>query len=101
MFYDDGGAWALWEIPDESLVSEMMDHPYFALKPPKSTGCEVFGKTYTMKFVAMAKECGINDDDIVATATAFTARTIVEGYKRFVFPMCRIDEVIVSGGGCA
>ncbi|KJD47013.1 hypothetical protein QD47_04195 [Paenibacillus terrae] len=36
---------------------------------------------------------------MVATATAFTARTIADGYRRHVFPVCRMDEVIVSGGG--
>ncbi|MNN64415.1 Anhydro-N-acetylmuramic acid kinase [compost metagenome] len=77
----------------------MMEHPYFALQPPKSTGREVFGKAYAEQFVAKAQQRGLSDADIVATATAFTAQTIVEGYIRYVFPACRIDEVIVSGGG--
>lgn len=42
---------------------------------------------------------GLDGSDIVATATAFTARTIAEGCKRFVFPRCSIAEIIVSGGG--
>lgn len=99
MSYDDGGSWAAQGTPDEVLVDQMMQHPYFALKPPKSTGREVFGKAYAEQFVTLARARGLNDADIVATATAFTARTIAEGYLRYVFPVCEIDEVIVSGGG--
>lgn len=99
MSYDNGGAWAAQGTADEALVDEMMEHPYFALQPPKSTGREVFGKAYAGQFVTNAQQRGLSDADIVATATAFTARTIAEGYNRYVFPACRIDEVIVSGGG--
>ncbi|MEK5239367.1 anhydro-N-acetylmuramic acid kinase [Paenibacillus sp. FSL L8-0470] len=99
MSYDDGGSWAAQGTPDEVLVDQMLQHPYFALKPPKSTGREVFGKAYAEQFVSLARARGLNDADIVATATAFTARTIAEGYVRYVFPVCQIDEVIVSGGG--
>ncbi|MEK4060391.1 MULTISPECIES: anhydro-N-acetylmuramic acid kinase [Paenibacillus] len=99
MSYDDGGSWAAQGTPDEVLVDQMMEHPYFALKPPKSTGREVFGKAYAEQFVSLARARCLNDADIVATATAFTARTITEGYLRYVFPVCEIDEVIVSGGG--
>ncbi|AJY77747.1 anhydro-N-acetylmuramic acid kinase [Paenibacillus beijingensis] len=97
--YDDGGKWAAAGTPDEALVAELMAHPYFTLAPPKSTGREVFGKSYTAEFVGRARQRGLADADIVATATAFTAESIAEGYRRFVFPRCRIDEVIVSGGG--
>ncbi|MEK8215892.1 MULTISPECIES: anhydro-N-acetylmuramic acid kinase [unclassified Paenibacillus] len=99
MSYDDGGSWAAQGTPDEVLVDQMLQHPYFALKPPKSTGREVFGKAYAEQFVSLTRARGLNDADIVATATAFTARTIAEGYVRYVFPVCQIDEVIVSGGG--
>jgi len=97
--YDDGGAWAAKGSPDEALVAELMAHPYFAMEPPKSTGRELFGKGYAADFLARARERGLSAADTVATATAFTARSIAEGCRRFVFPRCRIDEVIVSGGG--
>ncbi|WP_309121870.1 anhydro-N-acetylmuramic acid kinase [Paenibacillus sp.] len=97
--YDDGGAWAASGRPDESLVDELMRHPYFDLPPPKSTGREVFGKAYTEAFLEAARARGLSDADIVATATAFTARTIAHAYRRDVFPRCEIGEVIVTGGG--
>ncbi|MFD1773363.1 anhydro-N-acetylmuramic acid kinase [Paenibacillus rhizophilus] len=97
--YDEGGSWAAQGHADEALVAEMLDHPYFAAEPPKSTGRELFGKAYAAEFVSRTTARGLSESDIVATATAFTARTITEGCKRFVFPRCAIDEVIVSGGG--
>ncbi len=60
---------------------------------------EIFGKDYARQFVASARQRGLDGADMVATATAFTARTIADGYRRHVFPVCRMDEVIVSGGG--
>ena len=36
---------------------------------------------------------------MLATLTAFTARSIKMSYDRFVFPKAPIDEVILSGGG--
>lgn len=97
--FDDQGRWAAEGVPDETLVAEMMAHPYFQLKPPKSTGREVFGKAYAAGFIAKAKQRGLGNADIVATATAFTARSIADSYRQFVFPRCSIDEVIVTGGG--
>ena len=37
--------------------------------------------------------------DIISTLTHFTARTIVDSYKDFVFPKIQLDEIIFSGGG--
>lgn len=99
MAYDDGGQWAAEGTADEQLVAELMAHPYFGMEPPKSTGRELFGKAYAAEFLGKAKDRGLGHADIVATATSFTARSIAEGYRRFVFPRCRIDEVIVTGGG--
>ncbi|CAM4117067.1 anhydro-N-acetylmuramic acid kinase [Saccharibacillus endophyticus] len=100
MTYDDGGAWASSGTPCEALVDKMLEHPYFRQAPPKSTGREVFGKAYTQAFVELAREgFRLGDADIVASATLFTARSIAESCRNFVFPRCRIDEVIVSGGG--
>ncbi|HZG85682.1 anhydro-N-acetylmuramic acid kinase [Paenibacillus sp.] len=97
--YDDGGAWAAEGRADDALVDELLRHPYFELPPPKTTGRELFGKAYTEAFLARARERGLADADIVATATAFTARSIAHAYRRDVFPRCAVGEVIVTGGG--
>lgn len=99
MGYDADGAWAAEGNADGELLEELLAHPYFTQLPPKSTGRELFGAAYTAAYIAKAQERGLAAADIVATATAFTARSIAEACRRFVEPRCRIDEVIVSGGG--
>ena len=37
--------------------------------------------------------------DIIATVTALTAQTIFNAYREFIFPVTKIDEVIIGGGG--
>ncbi|WP_223067123.1 anhydro-N-acetylmuramic acid kinase [Paenibacillus caui] len=98
--YDDEGRWASQGTPDERLVSECMSHPYFEMEPPKSTGRELFGKAYAVRFAEAAERLGVSrKEDIVASAALFTARSIADSYKRFVVPKVQVDEVIVTGGG--
>lgn len=97
--YDENGKWAAEGTPDQAWVSEMIQHPYFSLVPPKSTGRELFGAAYAAAFLAGGRECGLSSADIVATATWFTAKSIADSYERWVFSKYTIDEIIVSGGG--
>ncbi|MGG4105002.1 anhydro-N-acetylmuramic acid kinase [Paenibacillus lautus] len=97
--YDDSGTWAARGNPDQALLSEMMEHPYFHAEPPKSTGREWFGHNYAVSFLEQARLRKLSDEDVMATATAFTAHTIADSYVRYVFPRYKIDEVIVTGGG--
>jgi anhydro-N-acetylmuramic acid kinase len=41
----------------------------------------------------------VTASDVVATATAFTARSIRDAIERFVLPGGEYSELIVSGGG--
>jgi len=97
--YDANGDWAARGTVDSGTLSEMMAHPYFSMKPVKTTGREMFGKPYAAEWLARMKERGLAPEDIVATFTAFTAETIARGYKDFVLPQYPIGEVIISGGG--
>ncbi|MFD0590428.1 anhydro-N-acetylmuramic acid kinase [Paenibacillus sp. GCM10027627] len=99
MSYDAEGAWAALGEPDEEWLDELMEHPYFRMPPPKSTGRELFGAEYTRGFLVRAAERGLEAADIIATATAFTAYSIAQACRELVMPRSRIDELIVSGGG--
>ncbi|OCT11296.1 anhydro-N-acetylmuramic acid kinase [Paenibacillus pectinilyticus] len=99
MSYDANGDWAAKGKVHQELLEDMLAHPYFQELPPKTTGREIFGKAYVASWLASAVERGLPQEDIVATATAFTAHSIARGYKDFIFPQCDIAEVIVSGGG--
>ncbi|NMO97937.1 anhydro-N-acetylmuramic acid kinase [Paenibacillus lemnae] len=97
--YDDGGVWAAQGNVHEGLVQDLMAHRYFQMAPPKSTGRELFGKSYAAAFMEQASHRGLSDADMIATATAFTACSIEASLRHHVFPVMHIDEVILSGGG--
>jgi anhydro-N-acetylmuramic acid kinase len=95
--YDRGGAMAVKGTPDEELLREMLRHPFFRRRPPKSTGREQFGQQYCEWLYDKARRKGLLPEDIVATATAFTASTIASAYRRFL--PATPDEMILCGGG--
>ncbi len=82
-------------IPD--LIEELLGHPYFKKAPPKSTGRELFGVAFAKKLMNRYPEDAWRD--LIATLTAFTARSIHQSLARFVLPWSPIDEMIFSGGG--
>jgi anhydro-N-acetylmuramic acid kinase len=78
---------------------------YFSALPPKSCGREEFGSAFVDRFISLCRGKGGSDADVVATATALTAESVVEGYRRFVWahlgaaaPLAR-TEFVVAGGG--
>ena len=97
--YDSGGEFAALGSPNEDLLNELLNDAWFAIPPPKSTGREKFGDELARTLVADWREHGIADTDIVATLTAFTARTIAHGIGRFAAKEERVHEVLASGGG--
>jgi anhydro-N-acetylmuramic acid kinase len=97
--YDEGGALAAKGRPDKEIVARLMEDPYFARRPPKSTGREVYGAAFAKALAAEAAKRGLSFEDGLATATAFTAETIASAYKDFILPATRISRVLVAGGG--
>lgn len=93
--YDKDGLIAASGRMNQSVLNEMMQLPFLAEEPPKSTGRELFNPEYVARFI---KRCfGADPADIVATATAFTAASIADAYRRFLPEP--IEEVLLSGGG--
>lgn len=81
----------------EDVVVHFLKAPFFGYKPPKTAGREEFGNAFVRLFL---KRCGRADrPDIVATATALTARSIADSLKQFVLPKSPYHDFIVSGGG--
>lgn len=99
MQYDDGGAIASRGNVSQVLLSSLMEDPYFSMKPPKSTGREVYGDAFAQSFWKKGLALGLSFEDLVATSTAFTAHSIAQSYKDFVLPVTPLHTVIVSGGG--
>lgn len=95
--YDKQGKIASRGKVDIRLLSKLMDNKYFKLAPPKTTGRELFGTRYADRLYETAKKSNICDNDIIATATAWTAISIVKAYQDFLPNMP--DELILCGGG--
>ena len=70
------------------LLSWALDHPYFRLPPPKSTGREEFGEDFLARFVRHGKRAGASYPDLVATAAALTASSIA-GAPANIWGDCR------------
>ena len=97
--FDEDGRRASSGSASEELLAALLDDPYFSQPPPKSTGRERFGEAYAIDLVGRGRELGLTDDDLVASATALTARTIADAYANLLAPGRLPDECIVSGGG--
>lgn len=95
--YDAGGSWAARGRANEKLLGELMAHPYLKEAPPKTTGREMFGTPFGEQIWANAMNHGISTDDLIATLTEFTAKSIAEAYVKFLPTLP--NEIIVSGGG--
>lgn len=95
--FDQDGARAARGRVHEALVAELLEDPYFARRPPKSTGRERFGERYVDALRARGAALGLGDDDLVATATALTARSIAAAYRDFLPAVPR--RVLLAGGG--
>ncbi len=96
--YDRDGRIAASGTVLDPVIAELLRLPFFRRKPPKTAGREEFGRQFAHQFI---KCCGrASKPDIVATATALTARSIADALRRFVLPhRGRFREFVVSGGG--
>jgi anhydro-N-acetylmuramic acid kinase len=74
------------------LLDRLLDHPYFRLDPPKSTGRETFSAA--LLDATLAELPPVDDADLLATLTELTARTVAAGLAPYA-----VAELLVSGGG--
>ena len=101
--YDrDGRVAASGRVLDE-VIARLLRAQFFRQKPPRTAGREEFGREYVGRFLQLCR--GARKPDVVATATALTARSIADAVRRFVLPQFASrsqrhgHQMIVSGGG--
>jgi anhydro-N-acetylmuramic acid kinase len=95
--FDRDGRMAASGTPIDGVLRYFLDTGFFRRQPPKTAGREEFGSGFVRTFL---ERCGgAGEHDIVATATALTARSIANSLKRFVLPRQFYRDFIVSGGG--
>lgn len=97
--YDVDGALAKVGRPIESVLETLLADPWFEVPPPKSTGRERYTPAFIADFIARCRAArgDVRDEDIVATAAWFTARSIERAFARFIPEP--VEEVLLSGGG--
>ncbi len=97
--YDMDGALAAVGRPLTTVIDELLQHPYFASPPPKSTGRELFDAAYVRALIDRCRVAmpACTNEDVVRTATELTARSIADAYRRFMPEP--VEEVLLSGGG--
>lgn len=92
--FDRAGHWAESGRIDEDLLSLMLEEPYFGLPAPKSTGRELFNRSWLMeKLEQLGSRPG--DADVQATLLALTVKSISKAIRT----QLDAGEVIVCGGG--
>ena len=96
MPFDKNGEIARTGKIDENWLNKLLNNNYYQLLPPKSTGRELFNDQYAEEMLLYAPK---EKQDVIATITALTAKTIANAYKDFVFPKTNIKEVVLGGGG--
>ncbi|PWI07558.1 anhydro-N-acetylmuramic acid kinase [Streptomyces sp. NWU339] len=90
--YDRDGTLAARGRVDPALLQRLLDEPYYAKPPPKTTGKELFHWPYLQ--AALTGRDRIQAEDVVATVTHLTARTVADAVRA-----AGASEVIASGGG--
>jgi anhydro-N-acetylmuramic acid kinase len=104
--FDRNGAFAAQGKELAQVLASALRNPYFQLKPPRTAGREQFGREYAAKFIFACQRHSSKQQDALATATALTAESIAQSYKRFVQTKMKSGiktstgvDYIVSGGG--
>lgn len=93
--YDAGGAWAAAGNADATLLATLLDEPFFAAPPPKSTGRDLFNAAWLDAALARAQWRG-RGEDLQATLAQLTARTIADAVRAHA-PDTR--DLLACGGG--
>jgi anhydro-N-acetylmuramic acid kinase len=90
--YDDDGAWAASGKVIPVLLDALLDHEFFKLAPPKSTGRDTFNFAWVKRTLAG----GEAQADVQATLLELTAVSIARSMKTHC---AGASEAYVCGGG--
>jgi anhydro-N-acetylmuramic acid kinase len=93
--YDEGGLGAMAGEVVYPAVERMLNNPYFWQRPPRSTDGPAMIGLFQACFGPELQTRPLSD--LLATATAITARALAQAMHRFL--PHEPDQVILSGGG--
>jgi anhydro-N-acetylmuramic acid kinase len=90
--FDINGAWAATGHPDAALLERLLAEPYFALRPPKSTGRDLFNSAW----LGHKLTSSLAAEDVQASLLELTAHGISAHIQRYA---SAAQTAIVCGGG--
>ena len=90
--YDGNGAWAASGRLLPALLEQMLDEPFFALPPPKSTGRDLFNMAWLRGKLRGDERA----EDVQATLLELTCRTIAQAIQKHCSGTA---EIYLCGGG--
>lgn len=93
--FDRDGTRALRGTVDAALLERLLDDPYLAASPPKSTGRERYGRAEAEGLLAAWDARPL--DDLVATLTAFSVESVVAACRTHLPELP--ERLLVGGGG--
>jgi anhydro-N-acetylmuramic acid kinase len=91
--FDPDGQWASTGRVDRRLLDLLLAEPFFAQRPPKSTGRDLFNAGWIERALARRGD-SLRPEDIQATLTELSAVTIARSCEQW-----EADEVYLCGGG--
>ena len=97
--FDCDGRWAARGKASETLLNQWVAHPYFKMKPPKSTGRELFGEPFFERILPQTRQARLSRFDVLATLAELTARSLALNYQVHLGSLP--ETVILTGGGAA
>ena len=97
--FDRGAKIAMRGKFQTALCEMLFRDAYYRQPPPKSAGREQYGTEYVEKIAAWGRKHAAPDEDLIRTATVFTALSIVDAWNRFVAPRAKISQLVAAGGG--
>jgi anhydro-N-acetylmuramic acid kinase len=92
---DTGGHWGNTGRVDETLVTRLLNDPFFALAPPKTTGREYFNLNWLQR-TAGPEVAALAPEDVMRSLYELTARSVANAVIEHM-PACQ--RVLLCGGG--
>jgi len=93
--YDENGTWSSSYTYDQTLLNNLLSHPYFKKVPPKSTGREAFDLDWINQVLSKLNNT-IKPGIVQSTLCELTARSISDAMKDYA---ANTTEILVCGGG--
>lgn len=95
--YDRDGELSAAGTVNEEMLAELLEHPFFSRKLPRSAWRNDFSSSYGASI--LEKYSHVDRHDIMATFCAFTAEAIARSLRDNVPDLGRLKELVASGGG--